>query len=86
MKTVSDRLTQWVGKNVLVEGLFPIPHNNQVAYSPAMGKLVAVYADGFDLLGDGEAYPQVFLLRNIRSVVPAEKSGIVTPPRLFTGA
>ena len=69
--TVADKISQYIGRIVVIEGTFPIPTpNGQVAYAPAKGKLVAVYVDGFDLVEGDDPEPTTYLFANVRSVCP----------------
>ncbi len=88
MKDINYIVQDWVGRDVFVEGVIPLPTGNgQVAYSPAIGKLVTVFTDGYAILEKNNKEPSMFFRANLRSInlVP-EQSGIITPTkRIVTG-
>ncbi len=75
MRNVIDQIAEWKGQVVVVEGQAPVPvANNQLAYSPAKGKLTEVFVDGFALMEDGDTQPTIYMLVNIRSITPMQDS------------
>jgi hypothetical protein len=77
---ISERLVDFIGAQVFIEGTFPIPvQGGQVAYAPARGKLVAVFDEGFEIVENGEDVGTVYVLANIRSVTLLKESKIVKP-------
>lgn len=83
MKDINDVVEKWLGKSVYVEGVFPLPTGNgQVAYSPCIGTLSAVFSDGYAIIENGRKEPAMFFRANLRSInlVP-EQSGLVMPKR-----
>lgn len=81
MAKISDRLLDFIGAQVVVEGTFPIPvQDGRVAYAPARGRLVAVFDEGFELVEGKDDTGTVYVLANIRSITLMPKeSAIVTP-------
>jgi hypothetical protein len=83
MQGINDVVEKWVGREVYVEGQFPLPTGapGGVAYSPCIGKLTAVYSDGYAILEKGNKDATVLFRANLRSInlVP-EVSGLVLPP------
>jgi len=88
MDFIIDRVSKWIGREVVLEGIFPIPVPSQtgmqVIYSPIKGKLVGVYKDGFELMEDGDGEPTLYPSKNIRSIHPISEIARVKPNRLIT--
>lgn len=80
---INQRIKEWVGKKVFVQGTFPLPMpNGQVVYSPTAGKLVEVFDDGYSILEEGAQNPTFFFRANLRCIeLLKEESGIVTPKK-----
>ncbi len=81
-----DALERFVGRNVVIEGKFPIPIGQdaqgrpQIVYAPAMGRLTAVWDGGFDIVFPEYKEPTVFNWDNVRSVMPVPlQHGLVLP-------
>jgi hypothetical protein len=74
---LKQALGRFIGRDVVIEGTFPIPHGQGVAYAPARGRLTATYEGGFDLMEAGDHEPTVYLCANVRSVHPV--SNITKP-------
>ena len=70
---VVDRLAELIGREVVVEGTFPIPVGQQYAFSPMRGRLTGVFHDGIEILSDGETEPAVCPLATVRSVYAISK-------------
>ena len=86
MSTLETRLGEFIGKDVYIEGTFPLPTPEGVpVYSPYVGKLTGVYTNGHvvmvDVLAEGETEPGLYALSTIRSIRVIKKSGIVQPRR-----
>ncbi len=82
MKDINDIVEKWVGRQVYVEGQFPLPTGQ-----PGSVASSAVYSDGYAILEKGNKDATILFRSNLRSInlVP-EQSNIVTPnQRIITG-
>ncbi len=83
-RTMVARMESWIGKEVVMEGPFPMPvqtpQGMQMAMTPAKGTLVEVYGDangtvtGFTVLESGDSEPTVYNMVNLRTVTPMQDS------------
>ncbi len=86
MSSFKDRIAQWKGKEVYVEGTFPLPTGNgQVAYSPVVGKLIEVFDDGIELGGEAREIG-VYPFATMRSCNLMNRSNLTLPKSGIIGA
>lgn len=86
--TIGHRMQTLVGRQVVIEGTFPIPvQGGQVAYAPAKGKLVEFYLNergdlnALDLIEEGDQEPTTYLTSNLRSIHAVEDEKRIHTPK-----
>lgn len=72
---INTQLQRWVGKEVWIEGTFPMPlPSGDVLYSPMVGVLREIFDDGVVITPVDDSKHEIVVLRdNLRSIALAKK-------------
>jgi hypothetical protein len=82
MSSINDQIKGLRGKNVFIEGVFPLPvGDGRVVYSPAHGKLVEVFDDGVAVVEANNEAPTYFFRENMRSITLAKEASTIVVPK-----
>lgn len=95
--TIAEKMTKWIGYDLMVESTFPIPTGDRgpgpdgtpgtgfpiVVFAPIKGRLLDVMVDGFELQIEGHPFPKTMTFAQLRSYQPMHGLASATklPPR-----
>lgn len=73
-RTVNDKVQEWLGKEVWIEGTFPMPMpSGDILYSPMVGVLQEVLDDGYIITPKADPKHMIVVPRvNLRSIALAK--------------